>query len=296
MTALLAQTYPAELLELIVVDDASSPTITDAELVPEQPRAGASSGHAQGGPRLLLVSSGGNGPAAARNAGAAIASGCDLLLFTDDDAVPAPTWVAEMAAGHLEETGAALGGPISAIAPRNPFSAAYCAIDRAARTAHLRCGRPLIAGANLAVPAARFAEIGGFDPDYLVSEDRDLCGRWLARGWPMRFRETAVVAHAHPKTLSEFWSTFVRYGRGAHRFHRAARGGAHGDAGIRVSVATLAAAVSSSRSPRRLALVAVWQAATIAGFAQAALRSAIRRIRRSVGGNGGGSARGAGRG
>jgi GT2 family glycosyltransferase len=265
LTALRSQTHPAGLLEVIVVDDGSSAALRTHDLGPEDQE-----------PTVKLIRCGGGGPAAARNAGAARASACDLILFTDDDAVPAETWVEEMAAAHAEDPEAALGGPTVPIAPRNPYSATYQAIDDASRVAHGRSGLSHFAAANLALPPDRFAELGGFDPAFRVSEDRELCGRWLARGWPTRFLESAMVAHSHPETLRGFWSTFVGYGRGAQMFHRKLQGGRHSDTGWRISVSTLSEAVSRSRSPRRLALVAVWLLATLVGFTQGAAASALR--------------------
>jgi GT2 family glycosyltransferase len=269
LAGLAAQTHPAQLLEVVVVDDGSSSPVNRDDLHEAGP-----------GPSVQVVRSGGVGPASARNAGAASAADCDLLLFTDDDAVAAPTWVAEMAKAHGEVPGAALGGPSVPLAPENPYSDAFRSIEDAARIAHARYGRPHLAAANLAIPTGRFAELGGFDPGYGVSEDRELCDRWLARGWPARFRETAVVSHSHPETLGEFWSTFVRYGRGAHMFHRDPGRRGRAGVGVRISGATVSQAIARSPSPRGLLLVGVWLAATVVGFTRGALAPVLRDRRR----------------
>jgi glycosyltransferase involved in cell wall biosynthesis len=96
LAALLAQTWPADRLEILVVDDAS----TDATR--ERVRA-----H----PVRLLEQAEARGPYAARNAALRAATG-DVLAFTDADCVPAKDWIergaaalaregADLAAGHV---------------------------------------------------------------------------------------------------------------------------------------------------------------------------------------------------
>jgi hypothetical protein len=75
---------------------------------------------------------------------------------------------------------------------------------------------------NLAVPAAAFRDLGGFDERFTegTGEDRDFCARWLERGNRMVYAPAAIVLHAHPLTLGAFWRQHVSYGRGSLRFHR----------------------------------------------------------------------------
>jgi GT2 family glycosyltransferase len=74
----------------------------------------------------------------------------------------------------------------------------------------------------MAVPAAAFAELGGFDETFHVaSEDRDLCARWDASGRALRLVEGAVVRHAPRLGLVRFARQHFNYGRGAFRYHRA---------------------------------------------------------------------------
>src|SRR5689334_9252898 len=79
LAALRGQTYPADRLEVIVVDDGSADATGEVA--------------AAGGARVLRQAPA--GPAAARNRGAAAATG-EIILFTDADCTPAPTWVERM--------------------------------------------------------------------------------------------------------------------------------------------------------------------------------------------------------
>src|SRR5581483_12021797 len=82
--AIAGQAYPATRLELVVADDGEDDGLPDL-LAPFRGRV-----------ELTLVRSGRRGPAAARNAAAAVAGG-ELLAFTDDDCEPDPGWLAALA-------------------------------------------------------------------------------------------------------------------------------------------------------------------------------------------------------
>jgi GT2 family glycosyltransferase len=82
LDALRAQTS-ARPYEVIVVDDGSVPPVC----LPTDPR-------------LRCVRSPSSGPAAARNLGIRVAHG-DVILFTDDDTLPAPNWI-ESACAFLD--------------------------------------------------------------------------------------------------------------------------------------------------------------------------------------------------
>src|SRR5204863_1572086 len=125
---------------------------------------------------------------------------------------------------------------------------------------------------NLAVPAAGFAVLGGFDPAFRWSEDRDFCDRWLQAGRGMAYVPAAVVRHDRPLRARPFWRQHFEYGRGAHRYHATRR--ARGRPGLRPDprfyARLLSLSVSEPGSPaRRLgdtALVTAAQLATVAGY------------------------------
>lgn len=77
-----------------------------------------------------------------------------------------------------------------------------------------------LGSANLAVPCQRFRELGGFNPDFRTSEDRELCDHWLHNGLKMTYVPEAIVYHAHNLNFFTFCKQHFGYGRGAHRFHK----------------------------------------------------------------------------
>lgn len=202
--------YPRDRMEVIVVDDGS----------PSPPEA-VTAAFAERLPTRLLTQANG-GPGSARNHGAAQARG-RFLAFTDDDCTADPRWLRELEAAFARDPTRLLGGRTINRLTRNPFAATSQVIVDAAYAfynAEADAAR-FFASNNLAVPADRFLQLGGFDPSFRVaSEDRELCDRWLHAGYRMRYVPEAVIYHAHPLTLRGFCRQHFQYGRGALRYHR----------------------------------------------------------------------------
>lgn len=126
------------------------------------------------------------GPAAARNAGV-LASSAEVVLFTDDDTVPAADWVST-AASYFADGGAgliALEGRV-VTERHNALRHRSVAADNAGY--FLTC--------NMAYSRMALVEIGGFDESfpYPHCEDVDLGLRVLAAGH-VRFAPDLVVEH-----------------------------------------------------------------------------------------------------
>ena len=174
--------------------------------------------------RVLDVPQGGPGPA--RNHGARNALG-GLLVFTDDDCVPEPGWLAAFVAAAAREPNALLGGSVFNLLPRRPGSEAsqvlveflYAHYNRDPRDARFFTSN------NIAARRDVFIGHGGFDPIFVLSagEDRDLCARWRERGGRLVFVPEARVGHAHDLTLKRFWNQHFRYGKGAATYWHARR-------------------------------------------------------------------------
>ena len=138
---------------------------------------------------------------------------------------------------------------------------------------------------NLAMPAALFRAVGGFDEDVfrVASEDRELCDRWRHTGRRMAYVPEAVVFHAHALPLAAFCRQHFSYGRGAWNYHR--RRAERGSGRMRDDFRFYPRFFKLVRGPlaqlphfRRfsiLALLALWQAANATGFAYEACRAVI---------------------
>jgi glycosyltransferase involved in cell wall biosynthesis len=226
---------------------------------------------------VILLRQDGMGPAGARNRGAARARGA-LLAFTDDDCRPDPDWLVRIRERCDEHPGAGAGGTTVNVLTGAPWSETaqlitdlgYATFNRDVDDAGF------FASNNLALPAAGFRAIGGFDPSFTTAEDRDLCDRWTASGRRLLAAPGAVVRHAHGLGAREFIRVHMRYGRGAYRFHRAharrsgqhwlGRGWVDTDYYARAVRAALRGTASASR-PGLALRMSVWQAANAIGFA-----------------------------
>jgi GT2 family glycosyltransferase len=255
--------------EVIVADDASEPHTWSLA--------------AQDRLELTVVRTWGRGPAAARNAGAERARGA-LLAFSDDDCAPDPGWAAAMLRSHRARPDALIGGPTINALPENPYSRAAQAIADAALAHHnADPDRPrLLPSSNVAAPAALFRELGGFDERLprAGGEDFELCNRWADRGWPLAWEPEAAVWHSHSLGLVRFWRQQSAYGAGAY-FRRSATADRGGGFQIEPSATSGVLSIAARRALAerdfaRIALIAVWQLANLAGFAGAALRSRLR--------------------
>ena len=212
LQALAAQDFPRDRFEVVVVDDGSA--------APPRGIVERLAGRLD----VRLLEQANAGPAAARNAGAAAARGA-YLAFTDDDCLPDPRWLGALAAAASLHPGSAVGGRVvNALGDGVYATASQMLIDflydyyNAADTG----GRFFITS-NLALPAARFRDVGGFDVSFplAAAEDRDVCDRWREQGFEMAYAPAAVVRHAHALTLRSFCRQHLNYGRGAHHLHRA---------------------------------------------------------------------------
>ena len=206
LAALARQAWPIERYEIIVVDDGSP---------------GGASAPAPTIPNLRVLRQSHQGPAAARNRGALHARG-RFLAFTDDDCEPEPTWLSAWAQAFKGDPSALLGGHTVNGLPHNPYSIASAQLLDYLYQYYNRGGPTFFASSNIAMPAALFWKIGGFDIGFPLAagEDRDFCRRWRATGYPLRYVADAVVRHAHPLKLGSFCRQHFNYGRGAARFHQ----------------------------------------------------------------------------
>ena len=157
--------------EVVVVDDGSIPPVTEEQLPPS--------------PALRIVTGAGQGPAVARNLGL-LAARAPIVLFTDDDVVPAATWI-DAAHRHLgaHPDAVAVEGPITS-PPWDPLFESSLSCDS---SHYWTC--------NIAYRKEVLERLGGFRGELFPSaqhEDRDL-GVRAARLGAIGFEHGMTVSH-----------------------------------------------------------------------------------------------------
>ncbi|MEQ1690962.1 MAG: glycosyltransferase [Gemmatimonas sp.] len=205
--------YARTAFEVIVVDDGSLDPPTD---------------EVRGFEDLLIVRlvvvTPNAGPAKARNAGAAQASG-EYLVLMDDDCVPDPDWLRRFDDRLRDFPRALVGGSLRNGAPESICAeASQQLVDYLYRYYNSdHDNARWFMSANIACPRAEFLSIGGFGTDFplAAAEDRDFCDRWREAGYRLIMAPRATVSHVRPMSLAKFWQQHRTYGRGAHHLHQA---------------------------------------------------------------------------
>jgi glycosyltransferase involved in cell wall biosynthesis len=199
LVAILAQDYPPERYEVIVVDNGSID------------RSAAIAGRFAS--RVLILREARRGASAARNVGIRAARH-PYVAFTDADCVPDPGWLRELVAAATGPDAADLvGGRIVAHAPRSAvetFAASLMDQERAIRVYR----PPSVVTANLIVRRTLFDTIGFFDESLRRGQDVDLAYRAHFRHQAtFAYAERAVVAHVNPRTLRALFRKGIQHGR-----------------------------------------------------------------------------------
>lgn len=205
LRSLVAQTYPTERVELIVVDDGSTDATAACAVETIGDWAGA----------FLLVRQANGGPARARNAGIRAAHGA-IVAFIDADCAAARDWLREIVASlevHAEAAG--VGGPLeihtggSLVASYLRTTAFYRHRLRGNRVDYL-----LTQNAGFRREALR--QVGGFADQWGAwCEDADLSFRLRNAGYGLLLAQRGSVSVLEgPHSVRALARKLFRYGHG----------------------------------------------------------------------------------
>jgi GT2 family glycosyltransferase len=154
------------------------------------------------------------GLSAARNAGAAAATG-EILAFTDDDCEVDAEWLQRLGRVFADGRFAAAGGPNLPPRPRTRQEAVVCAASGAPSHVMLDDEEAEhLPGCNLAVTKAAFDAIGGFDGHFhTAGDDVDFCWRLRDAGFRLGFAPGAFVWHRRRPGIRAFLRQQWGYGQ-----------------------------------------------------------------------------------
>ena len=201
LAALRVQTWPAERLEVIVVDNGSTDDVGSA--LAELPRA-------------VLLHEPTPGSYAARNTGVEAARG-NILAFTDSDCLPALDWI-ERGVAHLEAS-----PTVGMVGGRIDLRFADPARPTAVELFDLIYGFPqerfvrrdgFSVTANLLTRRDVITRAGPFDASLRSGGDREWGARAVAAGFGVIYAEDVVVGHPARRRLAELTTRSVRLAGG----------------------------------------------------------------------------------
>ena len=201
LAALAKQSYPRDLMEVVVVDNASTEDVSRA--LPQDPR-------------FALICEDRPGSYAARNAGVARATGT-VLAFTDGDCVPDTEWITQgVAALCTEPRPDAVGGRIRLTFPAGRPLNGPLLYEDVTGFPQRRYVEELsfAATANLFVWADAFERVGPFDPCLRSGGDLNWGRRLTARGGRLVYSADAVVDHPARDTWAELARKTTRVAQG----------------------------------------------------------------------------------
>jgi len=200
LASLLALDWPAEHLEILVVDNGSSDGTTEV---------------AARYPVRVLAETEVTSSYAARNRGLAEADG-DWIAFTDVDCVVEPGWLRNLLLPAPPARVGAVAGEVLALEGTTPVQRLverYGIMKHAVTLPHKAL--PCFSTANVAVRHDLLRDLNGFRDDVRYFADMELAWRLqIEGGREILFRPDAVIRHRHRRTWGALWRQGVQHGRG----------------------------------------------------------------------------------
>lgn len=191
------QTYPTELYEVIVVNNAS--------IEPVEPAV-------TGFERVKLVFESQPGPDAARNTGLEHARG-QYFAFTDSDCLPYPDWLMNGITKLLEHPQAGLVGGRVDVFPQDPENITLVELYESvfAFPTQLNMTRDhFMPTCNMFTTQAVFDKVGIFDPDLKTPGDEEWGKRVHAHGYPLVYDEKIAIQHPARRTFKSLHKKIKR--------------------------------------------------------------------------------------
>ncbi|MEL6670220.1 MAG: glycosyltransferase [Bacteroidota bacterium] len=219
LRCLRAQTYPADKVEYLLVDNGSR------DRTPQLLSIAAGEFATAGLTFEFLSETDIQSSYAARNKGICAATG-DFIAFTDADCYPKPHWLSELIQPFQSDTVGIVAGEIAAL-PGNTLLERYAEKEEMLSQQHTlnHVFGPYGQTANVAIRMAAFEQVGLFRPYLTTGGDADICWRIQREGhgphglWQIEYAPQATVQHRHRKTIKGLYAQWYRYGKSNRYLH-----------------------------------------------------------------------------
>jgi mycofactocin system glycosyltransferase len=190
LASLEALDYPADKIEVIVVDDGSR----------DQTAAVVRRFDAR-----LIVQPYNRGQSAARNTGARVARG-EIIAFLDSDCIAGPRWLRDLVPYFQDSRVTLVGGFVDAYYREkrmDRYEQVCSALNMGSQQAMGRGENCVfyVPTCNMLVRKDSYLQAGGLDDRLRVGEDVDLCWRLMAAGHHLLYIPQGAVAHKHRNRL-----------------------------------------------------------------------------------------------
>lgn len=196
LTSVLALDYPADKVEVIVVDDASQDH-TAAVVRRFNTR--------------FIIQPHNQGQSAARNAGVRVARG-EIIAFLDSDCIARPGWLRELVPFFQDPRVALVGGQVDVYYRQkrlDRYEEVCSALNMGPEPVMGRGESSVfyVPTCNMLVRKQAYQQVGGLDESLRVGEDVDLCWRLMAAKHHLFYMPRGQVLHKH---RNRFWPAFLR--------------------------------------------------------------------------------------
>ncbi len=201
LAALDKQTYPQDLYEVIVVDNASDESIV--EIVNKYQQAST-------------IYEAEPGSYAARNKGITVAKG-EIFAFTDSDCIPAADWIENGVTALINNPDCGIiGGKIKLFfRDRDRLTAVELYEDLTAfpQKRHIELNN-FTPTANLFTYQEIFDEVGKFNQKLKSNGDREWCQLVYQQGYGIKYAEQAMVSHPARSSFKQIYRRYLRMAGG----------------------------------------------------------------------------------
>ncbi len=205
LSSLLALDYPSDLLDILVIDNASTDKTPD--IVRRYP--------------VRVLNEPIKGRGLARNR-AQIEAIHPVIAFTDADCIADPKWLINLMRAFDDEQVGIAGGRIEweGTDDLTRFQSIRRTLSNEEFSGDYPFSPPFVATANAAFRLEAIRSVGGFRSQYNSGEDAAICWSIQRHGYHLRYVPDALVTHCHRYSIQSFFNHQILYGfGGVHLFH-----------------------------------------------------------------------------